>query len=946
MIDADGNFADEPFARLADPVFDMVVDGNGRLWATTGGQLVELDAATGRLLGSYGAGLTQSVALAADGNLYVSMADGVAYFNIPTKSFAPFSSVRVDDLALAPDGSLWATSWPERGNVLKFDESGRASIVASLDAPLDSIAFGAEGTEFEGLAILTSGLSGGRSVLYALDLASYQVLSIAAGQVRGEGIASTADGRIVIAHGTGVDVIRPLVPPQILVTSLADGAVVERPVTSFSIIFSDDMLTEGEGSVLDPVNFALFNENGGAVPLTDLRWNAIERTLTVDFEPLARGSYQLAVSGSVRNTRGVALGEVQSFDFTRIDNITTSVGIAYANTRLDRLTGTVTYDVTLTNNGDVDLVAPLLLTLDAADPAGNGTPLNGQDSQGIFLIDLSAALGEDGRLRPGESVAAQAISILLDANKRIVFEHGVRVLPSSNVAPTLAQPQDQTVSVGESFSYQLEGSDSDGILIGYVLLSGPDGLSVDLQSGLISWVPEEAAPALNQVVVRVYDARGAYDEVSFSIVVDNGNHAPTLEQPNSVISLVEGEEMRLPYIYGDEDNDLVALFADNIPAGAWLDRSSGELVWTPAAGQAGTYRNITIGVTDGKATTTRVFDITVARGDFPPVVQAMPVRVVREGDPVIIAINAIDPEGKALSYSSPMLPAGATLNPDTGIFEWTPGYTQAGEWTVPVVVSDGAQSRTVALSINVINANGAPILDGLGDWSVAEGQALVFRTTGLDPDNPAFVLPERNADGDLLFYEGSGRVSVSYEMLDLPDGATFDPETGTFAWQTDYADAGTYTIQLIATDDGDGTGNIKTSRIDVVITVSDVNRAPELPDLPNRTMTAGEEIVIPLTGIDPDGELLLYRATATPVPGAGQATLDPTPIALDGTSAFGSIVQTAEGAELHLAPGAAQRGDWVIALEVLDSGNGGRSRQLGDTGQFVLSVEAAGSVVT
>ena len=41
-----------------------------------------------------------------------------------------------------------------------------------------------------------------------------------------------------------------------------------------------------------------------------------------------------------------------------------------------------------------------------------------------------------------------------------------------------------------------------------------------------------------------------------------------------------------------------------------------------------------------------------------------------------------DPEGDVLTYSSSNLPRGATLDPKTGAFVWTPDFAQAGVFTV------------------------------------------------------------------------------------------------------------------------------------------------------------------------------------------------------------------------------------------------------------------------
>ena len=52
-------------------------------------------------------------------------------------------------------------------------------------------------------------------------------------------------------------------------------------------------------------------------------------------------------------------------------------------------------------------------------------------------------------------------------------------------------------------------------------------------------------------------------------------------------------------------------------------------------------------------------------------------------------VDAIDPDGDVLVYSLSISPAGMTIQPDTGLIEWTPSASQVGDQSVTVSVSDG-----------------------------------------------------------------------------------------------------------------------------------------------------------------------------------------------------------------------------------------------------------------
>ncbi len=81
---------------------------------------------------------------------------------------------------------------------------------------------------------------------------------------------------------------------------------------------------------------------------------------------------------------------------------------------------------------------------------------------------------------------------------------------------------------------------------------------------------------------------------------------------------------------------------------------------------------------DGRLTTQVSIQITVLPANAPPELASVPPRVVREGDPIRIQFDATDLDGDPIAFSSPNLPSGAFLDPNTGVFEWTPAFTQAG----------------------------------------------------------------------------------------------------------------------------------------------------------------------------------------------------------------------------------------------------------------------------
>lgn len=86
----------------------------------------------------------------------------------------------------------------------------------------------------------------------------------------------------------------------------------------------------------------------------------------------------------------------------------------------------------------------------------------------------------------------------------------------------------------------------------------------------------------------------------------------------------------------------------------------------------------------------------------PPLLTPVGDRGTDENVELAFSLAASDPEGDPLTFQAADLPAGATLDPQTGAFAWTPGYDAAGTYTVTFSVTDrfgAADSETVTLTV-------------------------------------------------------------------------------------------------------------------------------------------------------------------------------------------------------------------------------------------------------
>lgn len=209
-----------------------------------------------------------------------------------------------------------------------------------------------------------------------------------------------------------------------------------------------------------------------------------------------------------------------------------------------------------------------------------------------------------------------------------------------------------------------------------------------------------------------------------------------------------------------------------------------------------------------------------------------------EGQPLTLQLAATDGDGDQLTYDVTNLPAGAVFDPQLGKLTWTPTFFQAGTYNPQVRVSDGNQSVTQTIAIQVQNVNQAPTLIPLPIQSGQENVLVQFTLVATDIDQDAVVYSALNA---------------------LPVGMSLDPRSGIVSWKPTYEQAGTYVIPFGVID-----ANGATNTRNVTVQVANVNRTPTVA-VSSRAIALGEVLAFNVTGRDPDlNTTLVYSVDRLP----------------------------------------------------------------------------------
>jgi hypothetical protein len=420
-------------------------------------------------------------------------------------------------------------------------------------------------------------------------------------------------------------------------------------------------------------------------------------------------------------------------------------------------------------------------------------------------------------------------------------------------APVIAKISDQVVNENQPLSLTLSGEEpdkEDQDKISYSMFKLPAGATFNAATRQFSWTPSYEQSGMYEGIGAVMKAGKLSDTTYFTITVNHVNRPPVLA---AIGDQLDDENKKLTFTISGSDPDKedsakLTYSAENLPTGAVFNPDSLKFSWTPTYEQSGVYSGIVFRVEDPQGLSDqKTITITINHVNRLPVLAEIEPQTVDENVALQVPLSATDPDredsGK-LTFSSTNLPQGATLDATSGLFDWTPGYDQSGQYQIKCTVSDGRLSDSKTMPVTVNHVNRPPLLANIENQTVNENTKLSFTISGSDPD--------REDEGKLV-----------YSAQNLPAGATFNAGTLVFSWTPTYEQSGVYNNVLFRVTDPAGLLDEK----NITIVVHHVNRAPALAAVPAITSKEEQPVAFTLQGSDPDREdkgKLIYSISNLP----------------------------------------------------------------------------------
>ena len=395
--------------------------------------------------------------------------------------------------------------------------------------------------------------------------------------------------------------------------------------------------------------------------------------------------------------------------------------------------------------------------------------------------------------------------------------------------------------------------------------------------GKFRWRPDYQQAGSYQIAFTAEDKLGSSTHALATIIVHNLNLPPTLQAHTAnqtpfyvddkpmTFKVPEGTLLEVKFSAIDPDGTETGYLiyaAEPLPAGATMDKRIGEFRWRPDFSQAGEYA-LDIAVSDDNGDTDRLHvNIVVTDVNHPPEFTPIGDQVTIEGALLEFRLYGSDADGDQIRFNADELPDGANLDSVSGIFRWTPSFSQAGEYQITFTVADSQNATSSeTIEITVEDNNRKPVIlpqeTPQAGWLIAgrEETLVEFTVEAFDPEDGAVDLRAINLPAGAVFAIEDCKDETSQSSIRT---------VGAFSWTPKYNQAGTYEITIAAED---SVANV-TSR-QVFITIENTNRDPEIlyPSksvLVEISVVEGEPLEFDIEAADPDGDRLI--CTATPLP--------------------------------------------------------------------------------
>ncbi|BAS59966.1 YD repeat protein (plasmid) [Leptolyngbya boryana NIES-2135] len=270
-------------------------------------------------------------------------------------------------------------------------------------------------------------------------------------------------------------------------------------------------------------------------------------------------------------------------NFNVMEDVSSSMAIQYDQTSFDSAKKLLYTTIAVKNNGTYSVDVPLLVAVSRlSDPSVLVRNPDGYTPEGLPYYDFSHLVA-DGKFDPSELSGDRSLVFYNPNGVQFIYE--LVVLAQLNRAPKITSQPVAEVVAGNPYTYQIKATDPNQDVLIYSLKVAPDGMTINSQTGVITWATTASSVGNQSVMVEVSDGRGGKTTqvYTLSVLQFPSNRPPQFTSTPTVDAYVgQNYQYDAQAKDPDQDNPLIYSLVSG-PDGMSIDALTGRISWKPPA---------------------------------------------------------------------------------------------------------------------------------------------------------------------------------------------------------------------------------------------------------------------------------------------------------------------------------------------------------------------------
>jgi hypothetical protein len=273
------------------------------------------------------------------------------------------------------------------------------------------------------------------------------------------------------------------------------------------------------------------------------------------------------------------------------------------------------------------------------------------------------------------------------------------------------------------------------------------------------------------------------------------NQSPVIAAVASA-SVNEGDVFTLQASASDPDgpSESIRFSIGSDRAGVVIDPVTGIIRWNTSEADGGVVAHVTVTATDSgfpSAVANEAFTITVVDVNTAPTITQVGPQTLESNGVLIVDTDAVDGDSpsQTITYALAAAPLGASIDPNSGIINWSPNASQADQSYLFTVSATDNGTPSLGSSMSFLatvlqTADYPPVFTQVPVVLWLKGKTYTLSVSASDPD------------GDPISLTANTSATAGAVFSDTGNGH------GTLLWNTSAAGIATYNVPVTATAKG------------------------------------------------------------------------------------------------------------------------------------------------